>query len=153
MAVLYPRSSVEYKQLENGPQAFLESCHKKLSQLFGKNGSFIKAQAYRLFTQPVPPTVAWNCNAPIMKGDVEINEPSVAVRKINKGGVIRASYNMIIFQYDNNPTQFPKEFFQILTRDGSIRRKNIARRPPKGGVAYNVQSGGYFLPWFVLVRF
>lgn len=69
MAVLYPRSAVEYKELENGPQAFLESCHKKLTQLFGKNGSFIKGQAYRVFTQPVPPTIAWNRNGANIEWD------------------------------------------------------------------------------------
>ena len=63
MALLYPRSSSEYSELVNGPQAYLESVHEKLISQFGSNGSFIKGLAYRTFTAPVAPRAAFNQNS------------------------------------------------------------------------------------------
>ena len=63
MALLYPRSSSEYSELVNGPQAYLESVHEKLISQFGSNGSFIKGLAYRTFTAPVAPRAALSQNS------------------------------------------------------------------------------------------
>ncbi len=54
-----------------------------------------------------------------------------------------------LFEIDESPSltdELREEFHSLVV-------KLFVRRPPKGGVAYPVQSGGYFLSWFVLVRF